>query len=237
MKLLLYCTKGKPLFRSSGDYDDDWGFNNFFDEYVCARDYYNYHRDYETVDEEDLLNGKIVAECDFEVEEISVTYADYYHEELAYDTNILTYDELLEKSCLNNQQLDNYLYGDNGYAIHIKNLHIFNKPRELKDYYKQLSSKEYFTKINELGYRPKEWLNVPVFISKYLAVQSILEPLKNAPQNMMYICEYDKSTSIEDYYKTNILISIHPEWLCKILNGEKTIEVRRKILQVMKNEI
>ena len=31
----------------------------------------------------------------------------------------------------------------------------------------------------------------------------------------------------------NILISITPEWLCKILNGEKTIEVRKKVLKRM----
>jgi hypothetical protein len=31
-----------------------------------------------------------------------------------------------------------------------------------------------------------------------------------------------------------ILISIKPEHLCKILNGEKTIEVRKKILNSLK---
>ena len=29
------------------------------------------------------------------------------------------------------------------------------------------------------------------------------------------------------------LISIQSKWLCKILNGEKTIEVRRKVLKRM----
>lgn len=33
--------------------------------------------------------------------------------------------------------------------------------------------------------------------------------------------------------KDYILISIRPEWLCKILNGEKTIEVRKKVLKEM----
>lgn len=35
--------------------------------------------------------------------------------------------------------------------------------------------------------------------------------------------------TLEDY----ILISIHPEWLCKILNGEETIEIRKKVLKEM----
>lgn len=46
-----------------------------------------------------------------------------------------------------------------------------------------------------------------------------------APQNMMRV--YDR------FGNKYILISIRPEWLCKILNGEKTIEVRRKVLKEM----
>lgn len=49
-----------------------------------------------------------------------------------------------------------------------------------------------------------------------------MNALKKAPQNMQKVwfngCWY-------------VLISIRPKWLCKILNGEKTIEVRRKILK------
>lgn len=50
--------------------------------------------------------------------------------------------------------------------------------------------------------------------------------LKNAPQNMCKV--YGKNGN---HY---ILISIRPEHLCKILNGEKTIEVRKKILNSLK---
>ena len=38
-----------------------------------------------------------------------------------------------------------------------------------------------------------------------------------------------RSNDITDY----ILISIRPEWLCKILNGEKTVEIRKKVLKEM----
>lgn len=51
--------------------------------------------------------------------------------------------------------------------------------------------------------------------------------LGKAPQNMMKCCEIQYM--VEDY----ILISIRPQWLCKILNGEKTIEVRKKVLKEM----
>ena len=191
MKLLLYCTKGKPLFRCSG-----WNFNNFFDEYVCARDYYNYFRDYETVDEEDLLNGKVVAECDFEVG--NITYKDNcYHFEFknAYEN--------VKRTCLSFTELDNYLKHNNGYAIHIKNLHIFDEPKELSEFYKPYVNSIYIPHVHS-----KTW-----------------ERVNKAPQNMMYC--YDK------FGNECILISIHPEWLCKILNGEKTIEVRKKVLRGM----
>lgn len=53
--------------------------------------------------------------------------------------------------------------------------------------------------------------------------------IKKAPQNMCYC--FDKNGN------KYILISIRSEYLCKILNGEKTIEVRRKILNELKELI
>ena len=223
MKALLYCCKNKPYIDNRGN---------------DITDYPDYVFDCEGI------NGSIPCECDYEVEEIELNeyeYEDFNNSPYWYtffETQTLKKEELYKQSCLTSNELDEYLdfYKETkiyGYAIHIKNLNVFDKPKELKDYYKRLSSKEYYTKVNELGYRPKEWLNVPVIISEYFAVYRILEPLKNAPQNMMYICEYDHSTSIVDYYKTNILIPVHPELLCKILNGECTIIIKKKILKEM----
>ena len=45
------------------------------------------------------------------------------------------------------------------------------------------------------------------------------------------------NSDFKAYEDFDILISIRPEWLCKILNGEKTIEVRKKVLkEMLKNE-
>lgn len=49
--------------------------------------------------------------------------------------------------------------------------------------------------------------------------------LNKAPQNMMRV--YDRFSNMY------ILISVRPEWLCKILNRKKTIEVRKKVLKEM----
>ena len=191
MKLLLYCTKTKPyLFESittKGKYmlDNDKWFNE--------------------------LNGKIVAECDFEVEKIT-TFKDYtgYEEyDIHYQTAKRDYERLLQETCLNNQKLDDYLQGENGYAIHIKNLHIFDKPKELNDYYT----------FNGIVNNINSW-----------------ETIDKAPQNMMYAYELISELGFSGTYmhlKKNILISIRSQWLCKILNGEKTIEIRKKVLRGM----
>ena len=50
--------------------------------------------------------------------------------------------------------------------------------------------------------------------------------ITKAPQNMCRV--YDR---LGNKY---ILISIRPEWVCKILNGEKTIEVRKQIIKDLK---
>lgn len=50
--------------------------------------------------------------------------------------------------------------------------------------------------------------------------------ITKAPQNMCYC--YDR------FGNKYVVISIKPQHLCKILNGEKTIEVRRKVLNCLK---
>lgn len=169
MKLLLYCTKAKPQLSKVSR------------EYVLIK-----FKDNQNVFE--ALNGKIVAECDFEVEKINVL-------DCTFRTFNLDEKEILNKSCLTYHELFEYLKNrDNprGYIIHIKNLHIFEEPKELSEY----------------------GMDFPI------------SPIVKAPQNMMY------ANGIGERY---ILISIRPEWLCKILNGEKTIEIRKKVLKGMLN--
>ena len=71
--------------------------------------------------------------------------------------------------------------------------------------------------------------------------QAVIERFKNknfiafkyidkAPQNMCFVLRLNQN---EEYYDNYVLISIRPEWLCKILNGEKTVEVRKQVLKVM----
>jgi len=189
MKLLLYCTKAKPyLYSFMGKL---WEQNKKLAEEVP------------------MLNGKIVAECDFEVEKIvcDLRMTKEYRFFDEYTTKSLSEKELLYASKIDRISFINYLKGKNGYAIHIKNLHIFDKPKELSDYNQLIKGKS------------KGALDVLI----------VFDDTKKAPQNMMYV--YDRNT-VEKY----ALISIRPEWLCKILNGEKTVEIRKKVLKEMLNE-
>ena len=159
-----------------------------------------------------LLNGKIVAECDFEVEKISGIRV--FDRELgktifAYSGNI-SREKLENRSCLNARQLTNYLNENNGYAIHIKNLHIFDESKELSDYVKKLDYNAIYTSLD----------NCP-FGTGYIEI-------KNAPQNMMRVWVYE-----DGKWVMYILISVRPEWLFLELKGEKTIEVRKRVLKEM----
>jgi predicted transcriptional regulator len=127
--------------------------------------------------------------------------------------------ELLSKSCFKGfDDLYEYLkydfnsdYGQHkgayGYAIHIKNLHIFDEPKELQEY----------ATIKRI---PDEW---------HIGYYEKFESVERTPQNMQYVYDVNFGKPSEK----KVLISIRPEWLCKILNGEKTIEVRRKVLKEM----
>lgn len=180
-KVLFYCTKGKPyLFKESND--------EFYLSYKPLV--------------LDTLNGKIVAKCEVETEEIRLSEYPYYDDcSIAlFDTPTLTNDELLDKSCLHHNELNDYLIGQKGYALHISNLRIFDEPKRCQDDFL------YQRKIEPNFY------NVEYF--------------RKAPQNMMKVID----AYGDDEY---VLISIRPEWLCKILNGEKTIEVRKRVLKGM----
>jgi predicted transcriptional regulator len=184
MKLLLYCTKAKPVLK------------------ICTSDCSDYIVE---------GNGKIVAECDYECEHLYNAYDVIDDNAFHYfDTDTLKEKELIERSCVSNLELEKYFGKSNGYAIHIKNLHIFDEPKELSDYYT----------FNGIANDVNSW-----------------KPIEKAPQNMMYayelISELGLSGTCNMHLKKNIVISIQPQWMCLILNHIKDVEVRRVVLKEM----
>jgi hypothetical protein len=215
MKLLLMCEKSKPYAMKfiDGEYKELASFYNKQDLKDCV-----------------LLNETVVAECDYEVEEITIgrTYG-FNPNTCIISTKNLQSIELLSKSCFKGfDDLYEYLkydfysdYGQHkgayGYAIRIKNLNIFKEPKALRDYTTR---------------KPREWDSIVCDsctdfgcdckkCSYYYDYQEVVR----TPRNMMKVCEWD----LED----KILIPLKPKDLCKILNKEKTIIIKKKVLKEM----
>ena len=206
-KLLLYCTKAKMLLRKSTK-DKDYYLDNGSEFNIIPKEDY-------------VLNGKIVAECDFEVEKIkweSFPGIDGNPFDM-YATWKCNQAYLLEHSCLTFQQLDDYLEGNNGYAIHIKNLHIFDSPKELSNYC--------------YGVYPNTNKIIDEFkAGDYSSITNMYECDK-APKNMTRVFTWEwNSGNSEDTY---VLIPVSSKELRDILEGEKSIIIRRKALKEMLN--
>ena len=56
--------------------------------------------------------------------------------EFAYITKPYNNGEILKKTCLKHQELNEYLNYKDGYAIHISDLEIFDRPKELSEFRK-----------------------------------------------------------------------------------------------------
>ena len=85
-----------------------------------------------------LANHKVVARfwCD-KVEEIKRIYPSWDFKIFAWETETLSQGELEIKACLETKELRNYLaFKENGYAIHITKLEIFDKPKEIREFEK-----------------------------------------------------------------------------------------------------
>lgn len=199
MKLLLYCEKAKPYLldmpKDNEEFEKGIRFSlaSVKEFEKAGLDVNNYK-----------LNGKIIAECDYDVEKIYIgnSYGFTRNVEIVYTDSLRQPIYLSQKSCLKLEDICEYLNHKGGYAIHIKNLHIFDESKELSEYFTNEK------KVNTLdGY---SW---------------VCESIDRAPQNMMYA--YDNGGN------KYILISIKSQWLCKILNGDKTIEIRKKVLKEM----
>ena len=201
MKALLYCTKSKPYLIES----PEWIVSIGKPKYIVSKD--------KTYIDDLVRNGKIVAECDFEVEEITTRWGEFetekYSELSLQDNSCLTHQEL----CTYFGKLRNMCGGSKhcGYAINIENLKIFNEPKELGDY---------------MSGNDKELAAAKVFHNFFFNSYSQFAPqLTKAPKNMKIVSS--------DGYDKKVLIPVDSELMCKILNEECTIIVKKKILKGM----
>ena len=113
IKVYIYCTKDKDLL-----YDD---YPNVLNRFKHSKNY--------TL--KNYLNGKVVA-C-FTLDKVEKINS-YLEPEQWYMSSDLSGRQLMEKSCLSFQKLDDYLLSGIGYAWHISNLEIFDTPKDLSEF-------------------------------------------------------------------------------------------------------
>lgn len=108
------------------------------------------------------LNGKVVFKfrC-YKVEE--------YVNGCKLDGDYSDYEHILKPSCLTEEELDNYCEDLSFYAIHISDLEIFDKPKELSEFKRCTEKICIFSECH-----------------KYM---HCLKPLTKAPQNICYVEE------------------------------------------------
>lgn len=124
VKCLFYCTKAKPNLIMPFEYDA-FPMDEASQIYLGEK----------FIDEDILLNGKIVAEFDLQKIEDLVKYAFSFKDSNFYN--------VLEKACLTPEELHKYapishfdnLSKKHIYALHIDKLTVFDKPKELHEYH------------------------------------------------------------------------------------------------------
>ena len=150
-KCYIYCTKAKDIFSIGGgiyDYKDNLyrlptGEIKFGDSFELMGDWRGQY------DENNFLNGKVIGEfvCDRIIDiPYSQYFVDYYH--------TMPQDDL-EATCLSLGHIDEYLLSKNGYGWHISKLVIYDKPKEVRDFYHINLD---YTNVTRIRKAPQSWM-------------------------------------------------------------------------------
>lgn len=177
-----------------------------YDRYILSKEQY-----YSAFGEPlDKLNGKVAIKCDFEVEKIENNVNGFGDYKLPYfETNTLTGKEIEERSCLSYGELKGRLQKDGNGFYGYSGYAIHIKKTQIFEEPKDID--QYFTK-------PKKMNTLHGF--SYVSVS-----IDNVPKNMIY--------AIDDKGKDCFIISVSPEEMYRIANGEQTLLVRRTVLKEM----
>ena len=124
--------------------------------------------------------GKVVCRfwCD-NVEEIHCNSYGLETSEHWYGTKEIHEKELLEKTCLSFDELDNYLNWSNGYAIHINDLKIFDNSKEISEFYKV----GYNDEVNKVFEQPHTLREQMALVQAV----TMLNQIKHVPSNFCYV--------------------------------------------------
>lgn len=129
--------------------------------------------------------------------------------------------EILKKSCLTKDAISNYLGDKNGYGWKIDNLQILYNALDLSSFYRSVGYSD--IGINEVCDCCSSWnksCNDCYWNFELL-------PMLKAPQSWCHAWFQGEKC---------ILISIRPKWAELILNGKKTLEIRKTYPKEIKLE-
>lgn len=158
-----------------------------------------------------LLNGKVVAEFEFgeydeipysqDFEETANGIEMLENEYMYYITN-----EQIDKACITYEDLLDYGKGRDLYAIHLTKFKTLDKPMELGELVSYKNFRKFMKSVQPEGHNTKTLLSQCA--------------LTKAPQSYQYV-----------YYKGEkcLLLPIHAEHTYNILQGKKTLEIRKSV--------
>ena len=129
----IYCTKDPKHLVAPFHFKQGWAYREYNDNTYYSRGC--------TANVGEDINGKVIAK--FTLKDIDEFYV--------FNDGLIQYWIAcdLEKGCVPYDDLANYIgRGKKGYSWHIDNLEIFDKPKELKDFYK-VGFNEDLNKFNE----------------------------------------------------------------------------------------
>ena len=166
-KCYIYCTKAKDFFSAHGGvyaaadelYRLPTGEIKLGDSFELAADWA------EKYDKDNFLNGKVIGEfvCD-RIDEISVVDTDLMRYETANDKADMF---ISEKTCLDVDDLFDYLWTKRGYGWHISDLVIYDKPKDLSEFSNKSSRLEFSNtedgfplKLSGMKRPPQSWCYV-----------------------------------------------------------------------------
>lgn len=151
-----YVTKGKPFLQFNG-YENQWELTKHNDKKLNNPSITQ-------------VNGKVPFKFQIgEVIEVEQECMDIYEYPRTYAYFYDDDNELLVKSCLINDELNDYGKGKTLYFHEITNLEIFDKPMELGEFYKHLDKIDTpngikLIGVNSLTKAPQSWQYV--FVNK-----------------------------------------------------------------------
>lgn len=131
-KVYIYCTKARIPIRHNGRilmYEDDLAITNRWEQGKRVENPFG-----TMMDGELFLNGKVIGEfvCD---EIVSFGFTPYNHSEYIVSGDKEKKRDVLKESCLSFNDMYEYIGEEFGYAWHISDLKIYDKPKELGEFF------------------------------------------------------------------------------------------------------